>query len=69
MVTDDGDDCEDDMKWPTQVAAMRLLKKVKKEHMIPMLDDFGLKGVKGSKDDMASKLLAEQLHYETDEDA
>ena len=46
---------------------MRLLKKVKKEHMMPMLADFGLTGFKGTKDDIA-KALSEQLHYETDDE-
>ena len=40
------------------------LKKVKKEHMIPVLNDFGVP-TKGSKEEL-STLLAEQLHYETD---
>ena len=44
----------------------RLLKKVKKEHMIPLLQDFGVP-CKGSKEELALA-LAEQLHYETDEE-
>ena len=43
---------------------MRLLKKVKKEHLIPLLEDFGVP-TKGSKEEL-STLLSEQLHYETD---
>ena len=43
---------------------MRLLKKAKKEHLIPLLEDFGVP-TKGSKEKL-STLLAEQLHYETD---
>ena len=55
---------EPDMKWACQIATMRLLKKAKKEHLIPLLEDFGVP-TKGSKEEL-STLLAEQLHYETD---
>ena len=46
---------------------MRLMKKVKKEHMIPLLVDFGVP-TQGSKEEIAQQ-LADQLHYETDDDA
>ena len=52
------------MKWTCQITTMRLLKKAKKEHLIPLLEDFGVP-TKGSKEEL-STLLAEQLHYETD---
>ena len=52
------------MKWACQIATMRLLKKARKEHLIPLLEDFGVP-TKGSKEERSS-LLAEQLHYETD---
>ena len=55
---------EPDMKWACQIATMRLLKKAKKEHLIPLLEDFGVP-TKGSKEEL-STLLSEQLHYETD---
>ena len=42
---------------------MRLLKKAKREHLIPLLEDFGVL-TKGSKEEL-STLLSEQLHYET----
>ena len=55
---------EPDMKWACEITAMRLLKKAKKEHLIPLLEDFGVP-TKGSKEEL-STLLSEQLHYETD---
>ena len=43
------DEDEPDMKWACEITAMRLLKKAKKEHLIPRLEDFGVptKGSKG----------------------
>ena len=55
---------EPDMKWACEITAMRLLKTAKKEHLIPLLEDFGVP-TKGSKEEL-STLLSEQLHYETD---
>lgn len=55
-----------DMNWACEISQARLLKKVKKEHMIPLLQDFGVP-CKGSKEELALA-LAEQLHYETDEE-
>ena len=60
----DEDEDEPDMKWACEITAMRLLKKAKKEHLIPLLEDFGVP-TKGSKEEL-STLLSEQLHYETD---
>ena len=42
-------------------------KKAKKEHLIPLLEDFGVP-TKGSKEEL-STLLSEQLHYETNSGA
>ena len=58
------DEDEPDMKWACEITAMRLLKKAKKEHLIPLLEDFGVP-TKGSKEEL-STLLSEQLHYEAD---
>ena len=58
---------EPDMEWASKISEARLLKKVKKEHMIPLLEDFGLPS-KGSKRQLAWA-LAEQLHYDTDDGA
>ena len=58
------DEDEPDMKWACEITTMRLLKKAKKEHLIPLLEDFGVP-TKGSKEEL-STLLSEQLHYETD---
>ena len=58
---------EPDMKWACEISAMRLMKKAKKEHLIPLLEDFGVP-TKGSKEEL-STLLAEQLRYETDSGA
>ena len=58
---------EPDMKWACQISTMRLLKKAKKEHLTPLLEDFGVP-TKGSMKEL-SVLLAEQLHYETDDGA
>ena len=59
-----GDEDEPDMKWACEITAMRLLKKCKKEHLIPLLEDFGVP-TKGSKEELCT-LLSEQVHYETD---
>ena len=58
---------EPDMEWASKISEARLLKKVKKEHMIPLLEDFGLPSM-GSKRQLAWA-LAEQLHYDTDDGA
>ena len=58
------DEDEPDMKWACEITAMRLLKKAKKEHLIPLLEDFGVP-TKGSKEELCT-LLSEQVHYETD---
>ena len=52
------------MKWACEITTMRLIKRAKKEHLIPLLEDFGVPS-KGSKEEL-STLLSEQLHYETD---
>ena len=62
---DDGDD--DDMTWACEVAAMRLLKKCKKETLIMLCNDFGIP-TSGNKEKLAEE-AAEQLHYETDDDS
>ena len=49
---------------PPKITTMRLLKKAKKEHLIPLLEDFGVP-TKGSKEELCT-LLSEQVHYETD---
>lgn len=56
-----------DMSVACDFTVMRLMKKVKKEHMIPLLVDFGVP-TQGSKEEIAQQ-LADQLHYETDDDA
>ena len=53
-----------DMKWACEITAMRLLKKATKEHLILLLEDFGVP-TKGSKEELCT-LLSEQVHYETD---
>ena len=64
----DGDEeDEPDMEWACKISEARLIKKVKREHIIPLLDDFGVP-CKGSKQELAL-VLAEQLHYETDDEA
>ena len=45
---------------------MRLVKKAKKEHIALLCGDFGVP-VSGTKQELAEN-LAEQLHYETDDD-
>ena len=66
---DDGDDNDDDddMTWACEVAAMRLLKKCKKETLIMLCNDFGIP-TSGIKEKLAED-AAEQMHYETDDDS
>ena len=47
------DEDEPDMKWACEITAMRLLKKAKKEHLIPLLEDFGVP-TKGSKEELST---------------
>ena len=63
---DDDDDDDDEMQWACDVAAMRLVKKAKKEHLAALCGDFGVP-VSGTKQELA-ELLAEQMHYETDDE-
>ena len=58
---------DDDMTWACEVAAMRLLKKCKKETLIMLCNDFGIP-TSGNKEKLAEE-AAEQLHYETDDDS
>ena len=60
------DDEDQDMSWACDITSMRLINKVNKEAMIAMLKDFGVP-TKGTKEELAA-LLAEQLHYETDDE-
>ena len=61
----DGDnDDGDDMSWACEVAAMRLLKKCRKETLVALCNDFGIP-TSGNKDKLAED-AAEQMHYETD---
>ena len=55
------------MTWACEVAAMRLLKKCKKETLIMRCNDFGIP-TSGNKEKLAEE-AAEQLHYETDDDS
>ena len=64
---DDDDDNDDDMAWACEVAAMRLLKKCKKETLIMLCNDFGIP-TSGNKEKLAEE-AAEQLHYETDDES
>ena len=50
-----------------RVAAMRLLKKCKKETLIMLCNDFGIP-TSGNKEKLAEE-AAEQLHYETDDES
>ena len=59
------DDDDDNMTWACEVAAMRLLKKCKKETLIMLCNDFGIP-TSGNKEKLAEE-AAEQLHYETDD--
>ena len=61
----DDDDDDDNMTWACEVAAMRLLKKCKKETLIMLCNDFGIP-TSGNKEKLAEE-AAEQLHYETDD--
>ena len=54
------------MTWACEVAVGRLLKKAKKETMVALCADFGVP-TSGNKEALA-ETLAEQLHYETDDD-
>ena len=49
-----------------EVAAMRLLKKCKKQPLVALCNDFGIP-TSGNKEKLAEE-AAEQLHYETDDD-
>ena len=60
------DDSDDDMDGACDVAVMRLMKKAKKEHIAALCSDFGV-SASGTKRELAED-LAEQLHYETDDD-
>ena len=53
--------------WACEVAAMRLLKKCKKETLIMLCNDFGIP-TSGNKEKLAEE-AAEQLHYETDDES
>jgi len=53
-------DDEPDMEWACKISVMRLLKKVKRENMIPLCKDFGVPS-KGSIEQIA-EILATQLH-------
>ena len=61
------EDDDDDMTWACEVAAMRLLKKCKKETLIMLCNDFGIP-TSGNKEKLAEE-AAEQLHYETDDES
>ena len=63
---DDDDDDDDDMSWACDVTVMRLCKKAKKENLMALCADFGVP-VSGNKETLAHN-LAEQLHYETDDE-
>ena len=60
------DDDDDNMTWACEVAAMRLLKKCKKETLVALCNDFGIP-TSGNKEKLAED-AAEQMHYETDEE-
>ena len=60
-------DDNDGMTWACEVAAMRLLKKCKKETLIMLCNDFGIP-TSGNKEKLAEE-AAEQLHYETDDES
>ena len=64
---EDDDDDDDNMTWACEVAAMRLLKKCKKETLIMLCNDFGIP-TSGNKEKLAEE-AAEQLHYETDDES
>lgn len=68
LPADDEKEMQDmqDMSFACDVATMRLVNKVSKDNMVAVLKDFGVP-TKGSKEELAA-LLAEQLHYETDDE-
>eukprot|EP00966_Prymnesium_polylepis_P268599 6205094-Prymnesium_polylepis.1 len=56
------------MKWPTKVSTERMMQKNSKTAMIAMLTEYGVEvDPSASKRDVATA-LAEQMHYETDEE-
>ena len=61
------EDDDDSMTWACEVAAMRLLKKCKKETLVMLCNDFGIP-TSGNKEKLAEE-EAEQMHYETDSDS
>ena len=61
------DDAYDDMTWACEVAAMRLLKKCKKETLVALCNDFGIPA-SGNTEKLAEG-AAEQMHYETDDES
>ena len=62
---------ESEMKWACDVSTLRLLKKAKPATVGTMLEEFGvgtdITASLGAQE--CASLLAEQLHYETDDDA
>ena len=64
---DDGGDDDDDMTWACEVAAMRLLKKCKKETLVMLCNDCGIPTSR-NKEKLAEE-AAEQMHYETDDES
>ena len=60
-------DDDDDMTWACEVAAVRLLKKCKKETLVMLCNDFGIP-TSGNKEKLAEE-AAEQMHYETDDES
>ena len=67
QVDDDDDDDDDNMTWACEVAAMRLLKEIKKEALVALCDDFGIP----SSDNMEklSEDAAKQMHYDTGDES
>ena len=61
-------DGEDVMKFPSKVTVTRLLKRANKAKMVALLQDFGVTPWRGASVQQVAELLAEQLHYETDEE-
>ena len=55
-----------DMEWTCRLSTMRLLKRGNLSHIACLCRDFGV-NVSGTKQQLAEN-LAEQLHYETDDD-
>ena len=64
---DDNDEEEDDMAWACEVAAMRMLKKLKKETLVAICTGVGIP-TSGNKEKLAED-AAEQMHYETDDES